>query len=181
MHRVCGILDLNGFILHGHDRRRPTEIGFAPVKTLTRSCRVSIDLYKVIPEFGWSAKDQQTINFCFHRLHGLPDQLTYQELRLSPFVDVSEVGDQIPEWYNEYLYNVRDVVAYKGGSLERQLLEELQIPSVNLEECGCPKLEFITSDNYLCPFHRKNAQIFIAQGLQCVCFVTVCPKNYRKS
>ena len=35
------------------------------------------------------------------------------------------------------------VVAYKGGTLEKKLLIQLQIPYVNLEDFGCPKFEYL--------------------------------------
>ena len=34
-------------------------------------------------------------------------------------------------------------VAYKGGSIEANLLRKLNIPSVNLEIYGCPKAEHL--------------------------------------
>ena len=35
------------------------------------------------------------------------------------------------------------VVVYKGGTLEKKLLIQLQIPYVNLEDFGCPKFEYL--------------------------------------
>ena len=34
-------------------------------------------------------------------------------------------------------------IAYKGGHVERDLLQHLQIPSINLKHFGCPKAEFL--------------------------------------
>ena len=33
------------------------------------------------------------------------------------------------------------MVAYKGGHIERDLLSQLDIPCVNVEEYGCPKVD----------------------------------------
>ena len=35
------------------------------------------------------------------------------------------------------------VVAYKGGTLDKKLSIQLQIPYVNLEDFGCPKFEYL--------------------------------------
>ena len=44
------------------------------------------------------------------------------------------------------------VVVYKGGTLEKKLLIQLQIPYVNLEDFGCPKFEYLP-DYYFSPVH----------------------------
>ena len=40
------------------------------------------------------------------------------------------------------------VVAYKGGTLEKTFLTQLKIPFVNLEEYGCPKLDYLPDTYY---------------------------------
>ena len=37
----------------------------------------------------------------------------------------------------------RDIVAYKGGHVERDLLNKLHIPCLNLETFGCPKYDVL--------------------------------------
>ena len=44
------------------------------------------------------------------------------------------------------------VVGYKGGTLEKKLLIQLQIPYVNLEDFGCPKFEYLP-EYYFSPVH----------------------------
>ena len=48
-------------------------------------------------------------------------------------------------------------VAYKGGCLEKNLLNELQIPCVNLEDFGCPKVEKRVGmdEGFTCGRHKK--------------------------
>ena len=40
------------------------------------------------------------------------------------------------------------VVAYKEGTLENTFLTQLKIPFVNLEEYGCPKLDYLPDTYY---------------------------------
>ena len=42
-------------------------------------------------------------------------------------------------------------MAYKGGHLERDLLKELNIPTVNLEDLGCPYLELLSGQHRIDP------------------------------
>ena len=35
----------------------------------------------------------------------------------------------------------KPVIAYKGGNIERDLLNELELPCVDLEAFGCPKVQ----------------------------------------
>jgi hypothetical protein len=45
----------------------------------------------------------------------------------------------VRKFYSAYRINENSVIAYKGGSFERTLLNRLNIPSFNLELFGCPK------------------------------------------
>jgi hypothetical protein len=45
----------------------------------------------------------------------------------------------VRKFYDAYRINENSVIAYKGGSFERTLLNRLNIPSFNLELFGCPK------------------------------------------
>ena len=44
-------------------------------------------------------------------------------------------------------------VAYKGGHVEKDILEQMRIPSVNLETWGCPKYELCTTPPFDCGCH----------------------------
>ena len=39
--------------------------------------------------------------------------------------------------------NERSTIAYKGGHYEKDLLKHIHVPSINLEDFGCPKAEFL--------------------------------------
>ena len=49
----------------------------------------------------------------------------------------------VRRFYDTYRMNESSAIAYKGGSFERTLLSNLNIPSFNLELIGCPKAEDI--------------------------------------
>ena len=73
----------------------------------------------------------------------------YQELDPSNFgrIMASEwnvVNTLWPENYKKYKYFYvysNSTIAYKGGHYEKDLLNSLSIPAVNLESFGCPKAE----------------------------------------
>ena len=53
------------------------------------------------------------------------------------------------------------VIGYKGGHVEKDFLQRLGIPSVNLEEFGCPKFEHLTAPDFNpvegCGFHVRQS------------------------
>ena len=61
-------------------------------------------------------------------------------------------------------------MAYKGGTLEKTLLEQLRIPSVNLETFGCPKYEYCNAPHFDCGCH-SNSRFHCSMG-ECYAFMT---------
>ena len=57
------------------------------------------------------------------------------------------------------------LVAYKGGHLEKDLLDKMGLPSINLEEFGCPKADSLWSSHYPpgkgCGHHKEHTFKFI--------------------
>ncbi len=45
----------------------------------------------------------------------------------------------IKKFYDAYKTNSESVLAYKGGSIEKDSLRKLSIPAINSELYGCPK------------------------------------------
>ena len=96
-------------------------------------------LENTLPYDSLEKRDRKTVNYVYYNIHGLRFESTPQEKALpqhmiKPLVDV---------YYQRSRTQQRTLVAYKGGHLEKDLLDELQIPCVNLEEFGCPKVEKI--------------------------------------
>ena len=84
----------------------------------------------------------------FHNIHALPFEARPRENAIDGYL-----VDFVVKTLCEKLSTLeRDVVAYKGGTLEKQLLTRLNIPHVDLEEYGCPKpnrLLFMDSNLFL--------------------------------
>ena len=63
--------------------------------------------------------------------------------------------------YRKYRTKTMGVIGYKGGHVEKDLLQRLGIPSVNLEEFGCPKFEHLMVPDFNpvegCGFHVRQS------------------------
>ena len=94
-----------------------------------------------LPYLSLEKRDRKTVNYVYHHIHGLRFESSKQEKALpQPMVK--------PIMESAYLRSrtqQHTTVAYKGGCLEKNLLNELQIPCVNLEDFGCPKIETLVA------------------------------------
>jgi hypothetical protein len=61
----------------------------------------------------------------------------------SKAVGLGRLDGIVLEFYQRYKTDVEFALAYKGGHYERDLLNRLNIPGVNLEACGCPRAEVL--------------------------------------
>ena len=84
-----------------------------------------------------SHKDKKTVNFAKHNIHGLTYQPRYQERAY----EYDEVDIVLQRLYSQFKTEKRTVVAYKGGHVEKDLLNKLNVPCLDLETWGCPKYE----------------------------------------
>ena len=90
-----------------------------------------------LPYLSLEQRDRKTVNYVFRHIHGLrfesslPEKALPQHM-IKPMIDSAYHRSRTPNRY---------MVGYKGGHLEKDLLNELQIPCVNLEDFGCPKVE----------------------------------------
>ena len=101
-------------------------------------------------QLNW--KDRRTVNHVYRHVHGLRFEASYKEAAL-PQRDVEAV---IRALYHGGL------IAYKGGHLEKDILEKMGIPSVDLGEYGCPKADQLFSSHFpagsSCGNHRQTLQ-----------------------
>lgn len=134
MDRICMIVDFDGFQFS----RRPflvRELGY--VSMASDDCGVASFDLSGVPVDG--NKDLDTIRYCRKFVHGLPfHPRLYEHSHPLEYLD-----DFLLELYDRYRTPSRDWVAYKGGSCERLKLQELDVPSVNLEVFGCPKYDVL--------------------------------------
>ena len=52
------------------------------------------------------------------------------------------------ELYKTFKSLHQDLVGYKGGHVEKDVLNELNIPCINLEQWGCPKFETLMEKGF---------------------------------
>ena len=134
MERICLIVDFDGFQF----RDQPflvRELGFVAMDS--DDCGLeSFDL-SVVPLAD--ERDLSTVRYLRKCVHGLPYHPKFDE-RARPLDYLDEC---LLELYDRYRTDSRDLVAYKGGCCEKLKLEELNLPSVNLEVFGCPKFDHL--------------------------------------
>jgi len=129
LRQVCAVLDFECF--HHKTLLFYREIGFAPI----HDDKV-INLH-ITPSFLPPCNDRalwrtfNTLKFFVHGLDLYPDQ---NELQISQ----DSVSGVIRALYQYAKTPEQYIIAYKGGNFERQILQHLNIPHINLEEVGCP-------------------------------------------
>ena len=122
---------------------------------------ISKSVFFSIPKQHYPTNDFRTIRYATLRLHGLDIQPTNTE---RPLYEQSALGRVMLDWYHlvqQVTHLPTPTIAYKGGIVERDLLNSLNIPSVNLEDWGCPKADrlvqwfpFVKQHHHQC--HRQN-------------------------
>ena len=114
-----------------------------------------------VPYKDLALKDKQTVNFVINKIHGLSYQPSQAEHPQHPRIVLRMVQDL----YQDYRTPDRTVVGYKGGHVEKDLLNKLNIPSLNLETLGCPKYDVLRNENLKytnlltsCGFHKDDTR-----------------------
>lgn len=163
---VCLIIDFDGFFINKKFHVR--EMGFISLTSpWDRGCyRFSLGH---LAEQA-THKDWKTINHCTKFIHGLtlerwPGEDVYSDQSLKLIVQ---------EEYRKAATDEKYLVAYKGGHVEKDILEELDIPCVNLENFGCPKFEHLRhplkSVVRDCGYHKKLKNGDTAHCARVECF-----------
>ena len=124
------ILDIEGFVLRGN-RVIVREVGWCDMNGFS-------DSFHFKPEVQYnslSPRDKRTVSYVFHNIHALPFEAHSQENAAEGYL-----VEFVVKTLHEKLSSLdKDVVAYKGGTIEKQLLSRLNIPHVDLEAYDCPK------------------------------------------
>jgi hypothetical protein len=124
---IVGILDLDGFCVQKTFFCR--ELGLI---TYGDTYGTSFHFNTPLQYEKLSKKDRIQVKFLQEYIHGL--SLTDKNAMNQDMVDII-----IKRFYAAYKMNHDSAIAYKGGSVEKDLLSRLNIPSINLELIGCPK------------------------------------------
>ena len=130
---LCLILDLEGFFINKTFHVR--ELGYYTWNQEHGRHAFFIP----IPYKALNDKDKRTVHFVCNKIHGL----SYQPTQAEHFQDTLILGQLVKDIHDMYVTcseGKRTVVGYKGGHVENDLLQTLNIPSLNLETLGCPEI-----------------------------------------
>lgn len=130
LQNVCLVVDCDGFFINKKFHVR--EFGY---KSLTRPMTYSF-LVDISPSItNMTSSDYRAATYCTFNVHGLSLKPKENEICLQE----QELKKRISQIYNKHKTKKKFCVAYKGGHIEKDILEELKIPYINLEDYGCPK------------------------------------------
>lgn len=96
-------------------------------------------------DFDWSMKAMSPW-WSWRKLRkGTPGTKIIQQNKPS----LKNVSQQdIFELYKTFKSPHQDLVGYKGGHVEKDVLNEVNIPSINWEQWGCPKFETLMEKGF---------------------------------
>ena len=127
MNQIAGIIDMDGFTIARKFYCK--ELGTINIK------HDEGESYHFNLGIKWnklSIKDQENCTFVSTKIH----KLQFEDPKGIPLTNLNEI---VYNFYDSIKINAMSTIGYKGGHFERDLLRQLKIPSVNLEEFGCPK------------------------------------------
>ena len=151
--KVCMVVDLEGFFVKKKFQIR--ELGYYA----WTGDHGRYAFYAKTPWHDLSVDDKRVVSYQKYNINGL----TYEPMKEERGYESEEHEEVMKELYDKFKQGKRTVVAYKGGHVERDLLNKLNIPNVNLELYACPKYENLQSSIVeplpSCGFHfnHKNA------------------------
>ena len=123
------ILDFEAFMLPGKTIYR--ELSWIHLQTDESD---SFNIYTPgILYKNLNPQDQRTVRYCTHKLTGL--FLAQKPTRYGNWMNCDELKPYLLSLYKKH----GKYFAFKGGIIEKNLLEELRIPFLDLEEFEVPK------------------------------------------
>ena len=164
MDKICVVIDLEGFHIKTRDGFHVRELGYC-------DCRRHSMGSKSYQTFGYlmdlPMRDRRTVEYVIKHIHGLSYTPKLRENARPPY----EIHDDVLALYEQHRTPQRDLIGYKGGHVEKDLLDSLNIPSHNLED-GCPpfrEMELLVGV-WGCGHHQKPS-IHHCPMIECVHFV----------
>ncbi len=128
---IIGVVDLDGFFVEKSFFCR--ELGIIAYED---TYGTSFHFKTKLSDKNLNKKDKTNAKFLQRNVHGL-------SLSDDNGLELNMVDVIVKKFYTSYKLNSKSVLAYKGGRIEKDLLEKLNIPAVNLEFFGCPKAKDI--------------------------------------
>lgn len=146
MDRVCLILDLEGYFVQKKFYAR--ELGWTTWQGQSGARHYQLPL-------RWATlcpKDRLTAQYVYHTIHGLPFEADPGE-KAQP---LENLKGHVLDLYAQARAPDRDLVGYKGGHIEKDLLRDLDLPAIDLEQVGCPKFDTLETLSMMpdCGHHR---------------------------
>ena len=159
MEKICMIMDMEGYFLPRFYCRELGVLGMDWLTTKRYFYHMPINYLELTPS------QATTVMFVKRRIHGLPFVPSYME-RARP---AKQLYEDIKEFYDAAKTPDKFVVAYKGGTCEKDVLQELGIPFQNLEDFDCPKIETLIHQGYGkdvsdCGFHHIYEQQHLSKA-----------------
>ena len=148
MNEICCCLDVDGFRVQGQFEVR--EVGWCDWERKRVGC---FHYRPSIPHANLNNRDRRSVAYVKKHVTGLP---YYPGPKERDVHVQDQVKDDIVDIWRLCKTPQAYAVAYKGGHVERDLLEDLRIPSVNLETLGCPKYEQCTPLSFDCGCHGQT-------------------------
>ena len=155
LERICMIIDMEGFFLPKFYAR---ELGYSNYLggCGSKYYQMPMNYTELLPS------PQKQTAFVTRRIHGMPFFSTHFE-NAQP---QEKLAQDIVDLYQLYMTAEKPVIAYKGGHIERDLLNELEVPSVDLEVFGCPKVQDLMNagigyEVWYCGHHNVFVSFFV--------------------
>ena len=126
---VCLVIDLEGF--HVQDAFQHRELGYHS----WQGDAGSQAFFQRVEYRDLGARDRRTVGIVRRKIHGL----SYQPSEAEDPTHPRNLRGLLRRLYREFATEHRTVVAYKGGTVEKQLLSDSGLTGLNLESLGCPK------------------------------------------
>ena len=165
MDKICVVIDLEGFQIKSRGGFYTRELGYCDWQRhhigskhyQTSGCLMDLPM-----------RDRKTCEYVTKHIHGLSYTARPWENARPP----RDLHNDVRALYEQHRTPHRYLVGYKGGHVEKDLLDSLNIPSHNLEEDGCPR--FLDMELLIgvwgCGNHQKPS-IHHCPVIECVHFV----------
>ena len=131
MNQTVGIIDMDGFTIA--KKFYCKELGVINIKNDEGS---SYHFNLGIKWQDLSPKDRQNCKLVSEKIH----KLQFEDPNGIPLANLEGI---VRDFYESIKRDTLSTIGYKGGHFERDLLRKLKIPSVNLEDFGCPKAVYL--------------------------------------
>ena len=158
---ICGVIDIEGYFFN--NKFHPREVGWC---NYSMTEHYSLHYFIREPYPKGDSKSCKTIGYQYNHCHGLSFKANYKCRK------PERLRDDILAIYARQPKN-RPVVAYKGGHIEKDLLDSLGLPSCDLEIYGCPKFEMLRDYSTVqqCG-HHKDSSKHHCPVVETACFMT---------